>query len=270
MRTYLPNQFQVFRNASSTSAMMCSSLSGAPVPNSKRNFGPCRFSAFNQHSAVSRHIHRNRNNFCCSRSFHIVHCKKSSNVTPVFLKADKYIGRTAIMDQNGCFLYEDLLHYSCALSRRLTDVINQMTVKKDARVAFLCPNDMSYVVAQWATWMSDSIAVPLCKSHPSSELEYTIQDSQANVLITTEEFESILKPLSENLDIPMIVLKVSDYTGDYDKTNNSWFQTDMVLKKPTEKRVKNRYDDLVLTNKYKRKPAMIVYTSGTTGRPKVT
>jgi malonyl-CoA/methylmalonyl-CoA synthetase len=29
--------------------------------------------------------------------------------------------------------------------------------KKQERVAFLCPNDASYIIAQWACWMSGQI-----------------------------------------------------------------------------------------------------------------
>jgi hypothetical protein len=29
--------------------------------------------------------------------------------------------------------------------------------KKQERVAFLCPNDASYVIVQWACWMSGQI-----------------------------------------------------------------------------------------------------------------
>ena len=34
--------------------------------------------------------------------------------------------------------------------------------------------------------------------------------------------------------------------------------------------LKNKQEQLSLSNKFKHKPAIIVYTSGTTGRPKVT
>ncbi len=50
-----------------------------------------------------------------------------------------------------------------------------------SRVCFACPNNVSYVVAQWATWMSGGVAVPLCAAHPPSEMKYFIQDSDCDV-----------------------------------------------------------------------------------------
>ena len=50
-----------------------------------------------------------------------------------------------------------------------------------ARVCFLCPNDVSYVVTQWATWMAGGIAVPLCTTHPPNELKYFVEDADCKV-----------------------------------------------------------------------------------------
>ena len=41
-----------------------------------------------------------------------------------------------------------------------------------ARVAFLAPPGIDYVVAQWGIWRAGGIAVPLCTTHPPPELEY--------------------------------------------------------------------------------------------------
>ncbi len=53
------------------------------------------------------------------------------------------------------------------------------------RVCFLCPNDVSYVVTQWATWMAGGISVPLCTTHPPAEWKYFIQDSDCQVCLRT-------------------------------------------------------------------------------------
>lgn len=92
-------------------------------------------------------------------------------------------------------------------------------------------------------------AVPLCAQHPVELIEYYIADSQSNLLITTPEFESKLKPLAEKLNKPLIVIEHQQLVSN-----------------------ENEVDDIVASIPngafYKKAPAMIVYTSGTTAKPK--
>ncbi|KAL3860014.1 hypothetical protein ACJMK2_010189 [Sinanodonta woodiana] len=198
---------------------------------------------------------------CKSYMSRLVYSKKKVGiVVPVFLEAEKHVNRVAVIDQNGKFSYEDLLHYSSNLALVIQQMMSPKALKKSSCVAFLCENDLSYVVAQWAIWMNEGIAVPLCKTHPVSELEYFIADSQAPLVITTEAFVDKIEPVSRKLNVPLFVLKKESYTGEY----KSETQSDPSL----SLKLKVYYANMLRDNKYKNLPAMIVYTSGTTGRPK--
>lgn len=193
---------------------------------------------------------------------------------PVFLKAENFPEKVALIDQNGMFKYQDLLHYGKLLSDDLvqivksnpTDVIEE-TEEIDVdlkaktigskRVAFLCENDVSYVVAQWATWMAGGVAVPLCTTHPSSELEYVIQNCQCSVIVASDKFREKITAISTEHKIPLKVVSQSDYTCDY--TQNAWFSDQESLR---------FRKSLVQSNWYRNQPCMMIYTSGTTGRPK--
>ena len=155
----------------------------------------------------------NRLSSYTNRQFHVcTNCwsrfsyssKKSTFAVPVFLKAEDYTGRTAIIDQNGRFSYDDILHYSAALSQQLLTLANRSSLD-NGRVAFLCENDMSYVVTQWAAWIAGGVAVPLSKSHPTSDLEHFVTDSQSSLLVATEEFSHVLTPIAAKLQVPLKV-----------------------------------------------------------------
>lgn len=88
---------------------------------------------------------------------------------------------------------------------------------KDKRIVVLTQNSYNYVKAQWAVWRSGAIFVPLCifslllniiegTTHPPSEMEYYIKDSDASLAICDSSFEHILKPLSQKLNIPCICI----------------------------------------------------------------
>ena len=185
-------------------------------------------------------------------------------VSPVFLQADKHLGRLAVVDQHGQYSYNDLLHYSAALSEKIISACvhggtNQNIDGK--HVAFLCENDMSYVVTQWATWMSGAVAVPLCKTHPVRELCYFVKDSQSSLIVVSEEFSKVGEEVLRETGVPMLVIKKQDYRSEYSKSANYW------LTQFQERR--KAFDEMLNLNQFRDKPALIIYTSGTTGKPKV-
>lgn len=76
------------------------------------------------------------------------------SVIPTFRLASQWPDRIAITDQFGDYTYRSLFLSSKELAGQITDVLEGKTQE---RVAFLCPNNASYVIAQWACWMSGQI-----------------------------------------------------------------------------------------------------------------
>nr|XP_032620094.1 malonate--CoA ligase ACSF3, mitochondrial isoform X2 [Chelonoidis abingdonii] len=185
------------------------------------------------------------------RGLHTTRTPCSGRVTPVFTRALAFGDKIAIIDQNGEHTYRDLYTQSVHLSQQICEVLRCSSGDlKEERISFLCPNDASYVIAQWASWMSGGIAVPLYKKHPVQELEYFIQDSQSSLVIATEEYVKHITPSAEKLGIPVLPLVNSGSDGCInDKTVEAFpFAIDCP--------------------EWKDRGAMIIYTSGTTGRPK--
>ncbi|NXA45609.1 ACSF3 synthetase, partial [Nothocercus julius] len=173
----------------------------------------------------------------------------SGGITPVFTRALAFGDKIAIVDQNGEHTYRDLYSRSLRLSQEICRVLKCSSRDlKEERISFLCPNDSSYVVAQWASWMSGGIAVPLYKKHPAQELEYVIQDSQSALVIVAEEYVEKMSPSAAKLGVPVLPLLRSHSDGSASH---------------------GALEEVPLTSSsWKGRGAMIIYTSGTTGRPK--
>jgi len=116
-------------------------------------------------------------------------------------------------------------------------------------VAFLYPNDVSYVAAQWAIWRNGGIAVPLCNSHPSDMYEYMIEDCNASIVMSSEEYAAKLEPIARRKDVELMFLT---NVKQYHQSTSSADLTEVEIYEQS----------------WDQRDAMIIYTSGTTGRPK--
>ncbi|XP_073515287.1 malonate--CoA ligase ACSF3, mitochondrial [Phyllobates terribilis] len=195
-------------------------------------------------STVRRHCLRT-----LSCSLHTPAPSQTQPCTPVFYHAAVYGHRTALVDQHGRHSYQDLYLRSFTLSKEITRLLGVPSNDlPPERVSFICPNDSSYVVCQWAAWMSGAIAVPLFKNHPPLELEYILKDSQSALVVAETNYTDVIAPLAEKLGIANLTVP-----------NIRQHST-------TEQAVYLEAEHFDLD--WKERGAMIIYTSGTTGRPK--
>lgn len=169
-------------------------------------------------------------------------------VAPVFSRASAYGDNVAITDHSGSHTYSSLYKNSKSLAGLITEALSCRSGDlQGKRISFLCANDASYTVAQWASWMCGGIAVPLYRKHPPNELEYVISDSQSSLLVAGQPFTDTLEPLAQKLGLPCLQLPTSLDT----------LQLEEAQMLPEES-----------ISDWAERPAMLVYTSGTTGRPK--
>lgn len=168
---------------------------------------------------------------------------------PVFAKALAFGDKPAIIDSSGSHSYKQLYCSSLGLASRISTALNSdFGSLEGKRISFLCGNDASYTVAQWAVWMSGGTAVPLYRKHPQLELEYVISDSQSSLLVAGHSYADTLEPLAQRLGLPYLALPP---TSNLDTLDGDDTQA-------KESPITDWAD----------RPAMIIYTSGTTGRPK--
>ncbi len=145
----------------------------------------------------------------------------------------------AIVDRTGTYTYDELERASAHAATLLLDGRDDLN---EARVAFLTAPGFDYVAVQWAIWRAGGIAVPLPLSHPPAELEYLLRDSEATIVIADTQNAGAVEVLA--------------------KTASARFYSSEALLEPTN--LANPTNPANPTNRR----ALVVYTSGTTGRPK--
>jgi len=154
----------------------------------------------------------------------------------LFKNIQTYLPNQSIVSNSASYSYEILLSASQQFASL---VLNGKKDLNEARVAFMVNPGFDYVKVQWAIWQAGGIAVPLCLSHPLPSLEYVIDDTEAILLIVSPQHENLLKESTTAKNIRLIVL------GKEEKIP--------IAELP--------YID-------KSRKAMILYTSGTTNKPK--
>ncbi|MBM3178633.1 MAG: acyl-CoA synthetase [Bacteroidetes bacterium] len=153
----------------------------------------------------------------------------------IWEKAQAFPERTAVWNEGNLMTYGDLLNRSAQVASFL---VQQHTVTKGERVAFMVEPSFDYVSIQWGIWRAGGIAVPLCLTNPSEALDYVLRDTTPQHIIASGDFFKILKPLADALDFQLS--KIEEIGVDL-----------------------SNLPEVALDD-----PAMIIYTSGTTNKPK--
>ena len=155
---------------------------------------------------------------------------------PLFSRAHTHGDRVAIQSNGETSSYKQLLTYSAQLAQQ---ILGGQKDLEEARIAFLAPPGANYATIQWGIWRAGGIAVPLCLSAAEPELEYALSDSESSLVVATKSQSSKISSICQRLGIPLLILGNTDSVPE------------------------NRLPLLAPSRR-----AMILYTSGTTSKPK--
>ncbi|XP_055598586.1 malonate--CoA ligase ACSF3, mitochondrial [Uranotaenia lowii] len=185
-------------------------------------------------------------------------------VVPPFKKALLYGDKSAIRDHTGDYSFIQIYE---AVKGLAIQIANCCGSASQSRVAFICPNNATYVISQWACWFSGQVAVPLNPSYPKELLEYYIKDCDASLIIATPEFQKIAQPLATKLDKKLLLVH-----HDLLK-NDAKPEEEISYLDPKREHLVQLQNTLVVEGClngefYRNANALILYTSGTTGKPK--
>jgi len=159
---------------------------------------------------------------------------------PLLAQACRYDGRTAITDSKGRYGYADLMQAS---SNMATVLLAGRRDLQEQPIAFAVTPGFAWVATQWGIWRAGGVAVPLPLNSTAPELEYFIDDSRASAIVGDASALPQLFPIAESRGIHALTL-------------------DSLC---TPVRVESPEPNVEVLS---HRRAMVLYTSGTSSRPK--
>ncbi len=117
------------------------------------------------------------------------------------------------------------------------DLIKDQDDLESARIVSLLSPSINYVVLQWAVWLAGGVFVPLTAKSSDEELGFLFDDIEPTIIVVDEEEKDRLSAISKRYEIK----SVNDF---------------------------NIVSENILPSVDSHRPCMLLYTSGTTGKPK--
>ncbi|MCU0310209.1 MAG: acyl-CoA synthetase [Acidimicrobiales bacterium] len=145
--------------------------------------------------------------------------------------------RVAIVDPDGPVTYADLDRGARALAVTLRDAGPDLDGR---RVALLCRPGRDFVTALLAGWWAGGMVVPLHPAHPDTELGWILDDADASIVVCSAELTDRARGLAGE---GRRLVTVTEHAADAAAAGT------LAAPRPEH-------------------PALMVHTSGTTGRPK--
>jgi fatty-acyl-CoA synthase len=164
-----------------------------------------------------------------------------------------YPNKTAVVDGECRVTYREMVKRI----NRLANALKDKGINKGDRIAVLSPNRLEMFEAFYAAFYLGALIVPLNTRLVPGEYEYIVNHSGAKVFMVDAELAQQVEPVIEKLNTveTFIALPVEGH-----RVREDWIHYNAFTESASDSAV---YTDLAETD-----PTMILYTSGTTGRPK--
>ncbi|XP_074587556.1 putative CoA ligase CCL8 [Curcuma longa] len=131
-----------------------------------------------------------------------------------------------------------------------------------ARVGIVAKPSAEFVAAIFGTWLSGGVAVPLALSYPESEILHVMNDSDISMILSTQDHQEIMENVAAKCSAKLSLLPTLTSMPLRDNLNEHSGERAADLVAEVIRKIEN-------SNKLKGDdPALILYTSGTTGKPK--
>ncbi|MEO7109452.1 MAG: AMP-binding protein, partial [Polyangiaceae bacterium] len=146
---------------------------------------------------------------------------------------ESWRARVAVIDEGGSHTYGQIASHARAIAASLKDAR-----RGDERIAILISPGASFVASLVGAWMSGACVVVLSPLHPAPEMAYFLEDAHVRTILASRD----------------LATRLNDIRGD------------RTVIDPDTSSNADAFDDAHLPSSDA--PALQLYTSGTTGKPK--
>lgn len=152
------------------------------------------------------------------------------------LSKPQWTNKTAVSDPNVTLTYSELDR----LSSKIAALITKQGLSASRTVGLLSSSSVEYVVGLIAIWKAGGTAVPLQTAHPVSELQYILNDADVSLVLVHPDFKILASELAK--EKPFHAHEINIQKIDSAAANETSVSPDS--------------------------NALMIYTSGTTRKPK--
>jgi long-chain acyl-CoA synthetase len=154
----------------------------------------------------------------------------------------RYPDRVAIVDREHEYTYAGLWHEILIRARALRD---ELGIEPGTHVALMAPNSLNFVAEYYAILACGGVVVPMAPMLVTDEVQAQLRDSEAEAIIVEDEFAQVALAAAQQVGVRTRVLSA-----------------DFVASASGEPGID------AAVPRHPLDPAVLFYTSGTTGTPK--
>ncbi|ADC64272.1 AMP-dependent synthetase and ligase [Ferroglobus placidus DSM 10642] len=197
--------------------------------------------------------------------------KEKTVLTKIYEMSEKYPDQTALIFLGEKYNYKKLIK----LIESFSSGISELGVKKGDRVMLYLPNSPQFLISYFGLMRIGAIPVPVSPIYTSNEIRYMLENSGAKVVICSDTNIGYVRAVEEVGVEKIVVTNVADMLPKWKKIVGELF--DKIPKGSYEKSEKVfEFKKLLKKGESveeaeidpKKDIAHILYTGGTTGRPK--